>query len=89
MTERVTLLNVDVDDITMDELVKSFRRGLLLTLHVDMIMKLQKDREFYEILSQFSADHLRQPDPVRGREAAGDAAARAGIRVGLLSAAST
>lgn len=54
MTERVTLLNVDVDDITMDELVERFHEGLLLTLHVDMIMKLQKDREFYEILSQFS-----------------------------------
>jgi exopolysaccharide biosynthesis WecB/TagA/CpsF family protein len=50
---RVRLLNVDVDDITMDELVASFREGLLLTLHVDMIMKLQKDREFYDILPQF------------------------------------
>ncbi len=51
--KRVRLLNVDVDDITMDELVTSFDRGLLLTLHVDMIMKLQKDREFYSILPQF------------------------------------
>jgi N-acetylglucosaminyldiphosphoundecaprenol N-acetyl-beta-D-mannosaminyltransferase len=50
---RVRLLNVEVDDLTMDELVESFREGLLLTLHVDMIMKLQKDREFYEVLPQF------------------------------------
>jgi exopolysaccharide biosynthesis WecB/TagA/CpsF family protein len=50
---RVRLLNVDVDDVTMDELVGSFREGMLLTLHVDMIMKLQKDREFYEILPHF------------------------------------
>jgi len=47
-------LNVAVDDITMDELVLSFREGLLLTLHVDMIMKLQKDREFYEMLPHFN-----------------------------------
>jgi exopolysaccharide biosynthesis WecB/TagA/CpsF family protein len=53
MRQRVRLLNVDVDNVTMDELVDSFREGLLLTLHVDMIMKLQKDREFYEILPQF------------------------------------
>jgi N-acetylglucosaminyldiphosphoundecaprenol N-acetyl-beta-D-mannosaminyltransferase len=53
MSERVKLLNVEVDNITMDELVDSFREGLLLTLHVDMIMKLQKDREFFEILPQF------------------------------------
>jgi N-acetylglucosaminyldiphosphoundecaprenol N-acetyl-beta-D-mannosaminyltransferase len=53
MPGRVRLLNVEVDDITMDELVDSFEEGLLLTLHVDMIMKLQKDREFYEILPHF------------------------------------
>lgn len=50
---RVRLLNVDVDDLTMDELVDSFREGLLLTLHVDMIMKLQKDREFFAIVPEF------------------------------------
>jgi exopolysaccharide biosynthesis WecB/TagA/CpsF family protein len=50
---RVRLLNVDVDDVTMDELVGSFRDGALLTLHVDMIMKLQADREFWEIVPEF------------------------------------
>jgi exopolysaccharide biosynthesis WecB/TagA/CpsF family protein len=54
MSRRVRLLNVDVDDLTMDELVDSFREGMLLTLHADMIMKLQTDREFYEILPQFN-----------------------------------
>lgn len=50
---KVKLLNVEVDDLTMQELVDGFKEGLLLTLHVDMIMKLQKDREFYELLPQF------------------------------------
>ena len=50
---RVRLLNVEIDNISMDELINSFDKGLLLTLHVDMIMKLQKDREFYEILPHF------------------------------------
>ena len=50
---KVRLLNVDVDDITMDELVENFRQGVMLTLHVDMIMKLQKDREFYQLLPRF------------------------------------
>src|ERR1017187_175480 len=53
MRDRIKLLNVDVDNITMDELVDSFNEGMLLTLHVDMIMKLQKDREFYEIVPRF------------------------------------
>ena len=51
--DRVRLLNVDVDNMTMDELVASFREGLMLTLHVDMIMKLQKDRDFYDIVPRF------------------------------------
>lgn len=50
---KVRLLNVDVDDVTMNELVTGFREGILLTLHVDMIMKLQKDAEFYQMLPQF------------------------------------
>src|ERR1700687_5699523 len=50
---KVRLLNVDVDDITMDELVENFRQGVMLTLHVDMIMKLQKDRDSYQLLPSF------------------------------------
>ena len=53
MPARVRLLNVEIDNISMDELVNTFQKGLLLTLHVDMIMKLQTDREFYETLSNF------------------------------------
>src|SRR5512141_1586034 len=53
MADRVRLLNVEIDDITMDELLATFREGMLLTVHVDMIMKLQKDREFYELLPEF------------------------------------
>ncbi len=54
IVRKVRLLNVDVDDITLDELVDSFEGGMLLTLHVDMIMKLQQDRAFYEVLPSFS-----------------------------------
>jgi N-acetylglucosaminyldiphosphoundecaprenol N-acetyl-beta-D-mannosaminyltransferase len=53
MQGRVRLLNVDVDNITMGELLDSFHSGVMLTLHVDMIMKLQKDREFYDLLPKF------------------------------------
>ena len=51
--QKVQILNVDFDDITMDELVEEFAQGLLLTVHVDMIMKLQKDRAFRDIVSKF------------------------------------
>jgi exopolysaccharide biosynthesis WecB/TagA/CpsF family protein len=51
--ERIQILNASVDNISMDDLVHNFREGMLLTLHVDMIMKLQKDREFYNILPEF------------------------------------
>jgi exopolysaccharide biosynthesis WecB/TagA/CpsF family protein len=50
---RVRLLNIEVQDITMDELLSSYREGLLTTLNVDMIVKLQKDRDFYEVLPRY------------------------------------
>lgn len=53
MSRKVKLLNVEVNDISMDELVETFRDGVLLTLHVDSIMKLQDDAEFYRLLPRF------------------------------------
>lgn len=53
MHRKVRLLNVDVDDITMNELVENFRQGVMLTLHVDSIMKLQKDADFYRLVPRF------------------------------------
>lgn len=49
---KVPVLNAYVHDVTMDDVV-ALREGMLLTLHVDMIMKLQTDRAFYDILDQF------------------------------------
>ncbi|MEL6467658.1 MAG: hypothetical protein AAFQ58_22055, partial [Pseudomonadota bacterium] len=51
--KRVPMLNAYVHDISMDELVRDFDQGLLLTLHVDMAMKLQQDPEFHAIIDQF------------------------------------
>jgi len=51
--KRVPMLNAYVHDVSMDDIVEHFRTGVMLTLHVDMIMKLQQDREFYDLLDQF------------------------------------
>lgn len=50
---QVPILNAWVHDLSMDEVVADFTEGALLTLHVDMIMKLQQDRDFHAILGQF------------------------------------
>jgi len=52
-SRRVRLLNAEVDNVTMDDVVEGFREGVMLTLHVDSIMKLQKDRDFYRLLPKF------------------------------------
>ena len=49
---KVPLLNVFVHDVSLEDTL-ALEEGLLLTLHVDMIMKLQKDREFYDIFKEF------------------------------------
>ena len=51
--KKVPMLNAWVHDVAMDDIVENFREGVMLTLHVDMIMKLQQDREFYDLLDKF------------------------------------
>ena len=51
--KKVPMLNAWVHDVSMDDIVETFTTGTMLTLHVDMIMKLQKDREFYDLLDKF------------------------------------
>ena len=51
--KKVPMLNAWVHDVSMDEVVETFTTGTMLTLHVDIIMKLQQDREFYDLLDKF------------------------------------
>lgn len=44
---KVKMLNVEMDNLTMDELLQRFDKGLLVTPNIDHLIKLQKDREFY------------------------------------------
>jgi len=50
---RVNILNAWVHEVSMDEVVEHFTEGVMLTLHIDMIMKLQHDRDFYDTLDKF------------------------------------
>lgn len=49
---RIPVLNAFVHEITMDELVEEFEAGVILTLHVDMVMKMQRDRDFHALLER-------------------------------------
>ena len=44
------LLNTTIHSITQAELLQSLDHGILITPNVDQLVKLQKDREFYEIV---------------------------------------
>lgn len=51
---RVPILNVWVHDVTRDQaLAMMDRGGLVLTLHPDMLRKLQEDRGFYDVFQEF------------------------------------
>ena len=49
---KVKILNVDIHNITEQELLQQMKQGVLITPNVDQIVKLQKDREFYEIVKK-------------------------------------
>lgn len=49
MKEKVKIFNVEVDNLTKQDLLEEFDHGVLITPNVDHLIKLQKDREFYEL----------------------------------------
>lgn len=48
--DKVKILNIDIMNITTDYLLNNFNEGIVTPINVDMIMKLQKDKSFYNIL---------------------------------------
>ncbi len=50
--EKVRVLNVDIDNLTTEELLARFNEGLLVTPNIDHLMKLQKDEDFYRCYQQ-------------------------------------
>jgi len=49
MTEKVKKFNIEIQNITKSDLLKSLSEGVFITPNVDHLVKLQKDREFYEV----------------------------------------
>lgn len=47
--ETTKILNVDILSITKDCLLENLKKGVLVTPNVDHLVKLQRDREFYEV----------------------------------------
>ena len=47
---RIKILNVEIDNISQDELLAKLKRGVLVTPNVDQIVKMQTDREYYDIV---------------------------------------
>ena len=45
----IRILNIDILSIRKQELLEQLGKGVLITPNVDHLVKLQKDREFYEV----------------------------------------
>lgn len=46
--DSVKLLNIEIDNIKMSELLSELDQGVVFTPNVDHLVRLQKDREFFE-----------------------------------------
>ena len=49
--DRIRIPNVEIDNVSMEELLAQLKRGMLVTPNVDQIVKMQSDKEFYDIPS--------------------------------------
>ena len=47
--EIVKVLNIDIQNITRQELLENLKEGVLVTPNLDHLIKLQKDKEFYDV----------------------------------------
>jgi exopolysaccharide biosynthesis WecB/TagA/CpsF family protein len=50
--KKETILNVAFDNYTEQELLENLKEGVLVTPNVDHIVKMQKDKTFYDIVKQ-------------------------------------
>lgn len=47
--DKVKVLNIDIQNITRQELLENLKEGILVTPNLDHLIKLQKDKEFYDV----------------------------------------
>lgn len=47
--DKVKILNVEINNISKEDLLKNLFEGVLITPNVDHLVNLQKDKEFYEV----------------------------------------
>ena len=45
----INFLNTRIQVITQKELLKNLKKGVLITPNVDHLVKLQKDKDFYDV----------------------------------------
>ena len=50
--DRIKILNVEIENITQENLLINLKKGVLVTPNVDQIVKMQSDREYYNIVRQ-------------------------------------
>ena len=46
--DKIRILNVDVLNITRQQLLENLHEGVLITPNLDHLIKLQKDKDFYD-----------------------------------------
>lgn len=46
------ILNIEIQNITKDRLLKNLQSGVLITPNIDHLVKIQKDKEFYNAYQQ-------------------------------------
>lgn len=47
-----TVLNIDIHSLSRNNLLQSLKKGVVFTINVDHLVKLQKDKEFYDVYKQ-------------------------------------
>lgn len=52
MNNKSKILNIDILITSKEQLLNDLKQGVLITPNVDHLVKLQKDKEFYDVYQQ-------------------------------------
>ena len=50
--QKIKILNIGIDNVSSLELLRSLKQGVLVTPNIDHLVKLQKNKELYNLYSK-------------------------------------
>ena len=66
--QKIKILNIGIDNVSSLELLRSLKQGVLVTPNIDHLVKLQKNKELYNLYSKAEWTNITDTQRIFYRE---------------------